>query len=390
MSRWAVKRIVIAVAIIAIAVGTFCGAVSAEDEISEGWYTLRDERGLPILQTGLRVGVGDRFIAEDNQMYEVVKVIGRTADTRLVERVQLVEESGLFSQAVQYLKERIGSVPVQGQQKVIGIYHTHSDESFVPSDGTSSIRGRGGIFDVGRSFADALRRNGFAPVQDTTSHDPHDARSYDRSRGTARQLLQRRPVALFDVHRDTAPPEAYEATVKGRRVARVMIVVGRENPSIQANLSFAKRIKALADSNEPGLVRGIFIGEGKFNQDMFPRALLLEVGSHLVPKEDAERGVSTLASVLPGVLGATARPGPGPTGRAGESRGGWAAVGWVLLTLILVGGAYVLWSTRSVRESGAKLAQILRTEFRDVIGRGPKVGRRIRVREDDDESRRKS
>lgn len=387
------RRLIALFFLVAVTLAIPLSNASAEEEIREGWYTMRDERGFVILQTGLKMGVGDRFIAEDNRMYEVVRITGTNADARLIEKVELAEKPGILSQVIQYLRGAFGVVEVQGAQKAVGIYHTHSDESFVPSDGASSIRGRGGIYDVGKSFADALRRNGFVPIHDTTSHDPHDARSYDRSRATVRQLLQRRPIALFDVHRDTAPPEVYVRNIGGRQVARVMIVVGRENPSLQANLGFAKRIKAVADGEQPGLVRGIFIGEGKFNQDMFPRALLLEVGSHLVPKEDAERGISVLASVLPGVIGATARPGPGPAGRGGESRSGFAAVGWLLLVVLLIGGAYLLWSTRGTKETAAKLTQLLRTEFGDLFGWRTRVGRRIRVKvrekeNGDDESRR--
>ena len=45
-------------------------------------------------------------------------------------------------------------------RKLIAMYVTHSDESYVPSDGTQSVNGQGGIYDVARDFRDALQQQG--------------------------------------------------------------------------------------------------------------------------------------------------------------------------------------------------------------------------------------
>jgi len=57
------------------------------------------------------------------------------------------------------------------------------------------------------------------------------------------------------------------------------------------------------DKIEPGLSEGIYMGKGDYNQDLSPRAMLIEVGAHTNKKEEAERGVKLFANVLPTVLG---------------------------------------------------------------------------------------
>ncbi len=77
----------------------------------------------------------------------------------------------------------------------------------------------------------ALQELGLQTAHNTTSHDPHDAMAYTRSRRTAAELLRQRPMALFDIHRDAVPPkDLYVASVKGEKVAKLTLVVGREIP----------------------------------------------------------------------------------------------------------------------------------------------------------------
>lgn len=53
------------------------------------------------------------------------------------------------------------------------------------------------------------------------------------------------------------------------------------------------------DEKCPGLSAGIFMGRGNYNQDLSPRSILVEVGTHTNSKEDAQRGIEMFAQVLP-------------------------------------------------------------------------------------------
>jgi stage II sporulation protein P len=66
------------------------------------------------------------------------------------------------------------------------MYSTHTDESYEPTDGTSSKAKGGGILDVGNALKKNLEGLGIQVLYDETNHMPHDAGAYRRSRQTAR------------------------------------------------------------------------------------------------------------------------------------------------------------------------------------------------------------
>ncbi|HHY16436.1 MAG TPA: stage II sporulation protein P, partial [Firmicutes bacterium] len=286
------------------------GELSGHSERAGSYYTVIDDAGNTIFTTGHMVFPGDEYIDEEDTKYTIVEVSGDKAIARTAGKMEVLPPFVPVSAA--------------GAAKggAVGIYHTHSAESYIPSDGTDSVPGHGGVFKVGSAMAEQLGKLGIKAIHDTTSHDPNDARAYDRSRRTATSLLkQQKPLAIFDVHRDAGPAEPYLKEINGKDVAKCMIVIGRQNPKMQSNLEFARRLKDEVNSKYSGLIKGIFMGKADFNQDIFDRALLLEMGSEQTSREAAERGISIVASVLPNVLPASG-PGAGP-----ESRGAGRTIG---------------------------------------------------------------
>ncbi len=350
------------------AAGAAQSADWGSDERDTGYYTIVDEKGAILLTTGLKVTVGDRFIAGDNKEYEVFAVNGDTARARPVSGqaglapLPVPAFSRLRSTLTEYLDRTFGAESAAAPgTKTIAIYHTHSDESYVPSDGAANIPAHGGIFQVGAAFRDALKRKGLNVVESTKPHDPHDNLAYDRSRRTAMDLLARtRPAALFDVHRDTAPAQAYEKSVSGENVTSVMFVIGRQNPNMQANLSFAKDLKAAADKSHPGLVRAIYFGQGRYNQDLSPRALLIEVGAESNTKTEAEKGISLLADDVPKVIGTA-----GPSGSVGLTQGSGAvrAIITIVAGILLLGAAYLVIASGGFRQAWDRLRRLPSTEL---------------------------
>ena len=105
----------------------------------------------------------------------------------------------------------------QEWKRLIGIYSTHSDESYVPTDGAESKEKDAGIYDVDEALEKALAERGVEVELDTTTHLPHDAGAYRRSRSTAARLLKSQPAALLDMHRDGVPdPERVRPEDRGR------------------------------------------------------------------------------------------------------------------------------------------------------------------------------
>ncbi len=270
-----------------VTAGPWAPGPRPEGERAQGFTTILGEDRQVLLRTGLSVSRGDEFITgAENAHYVVSRIFGRTAVARLV--APTTAPGAVPSQAQ----------PTAGPMTIV-IYHTHSDESYTPEDGTPVIPGNGSIYEVGTTFAGALRTGGFVVVDDPTRHDPHDNQAYIRSRRTAYQDIQMyNPFAIFDVHRDSAPASDYIINVGGQEAQEVMIVVGQQNPTMAANLFVAKQIKATADSLYPGLVKAIFMGHGGYNQDLLATALLFEFGTETAPRADADQSAKLMANVL--------------------------------------------------------------------------------------------
>lgn len=258
----------------------------ASAENLEAPYKFYDQHGYLILETGQSPHIGDQYIHEDNTLYEVSKIHGQQVE--LIKKIQLT----LDFPEVWPVQTMVGST-------TLAIYHSHTDETYVPADGTAAKKGQGKILEIGETFAEKLRQKNYLVIHDQTLHDPHDANAYLRSRRTVFKLLKEQPNALFDMHRDSAPIEGYLTKINGQESAKILLVVGRSNPQEPATLEYAKTIKSASDSQYKGLIRGIFIAHGDYNQDLSPQSILVEVGTQYNTLEQANQAVALFADVVP-------------------------------------------------------------------------------------------
>lgn len=339
-----------------------------EQELQPGeCITVFDEKtGEVVDKTSRVVYIGDEIINEANIKYRVTRVRGDSAFARS----SGVARDIVYKEEWDALPAGAGDIPVQanGGNTQVAIYHTHSGESYVPTDGTDNIPAKGGILKVGSTLASQLESKGIRVIDDKTPHEPHDANAYHRSRKTAVKLLQNRPVALLDVHRDGVPdPDFYNKKIQGQPITKIRLVVGRQNPKMATNLQFAKDLKAYYDKHKPGLIKGIFIGRGNYNQDLGPRALLLEVGTHTNTRSRAENGAALFADALPGILN-IAQGGAGGAGIQGEQGSSWSTLGWIIGIVLVAGIAFLFISTGSVKGVRSKLGELRKTEFANFFG----------------------
>lgn len=277
-----------------------CVPALAEDEAAAGddvhdleqLFTASLSDGTGIFSIAGTLYEGDEYIAGDNHLYRVSRIDGQNAVLEDAGMEEMPDVSWLSEDAAQ-------SVFAANDQKLICLYVTHSDESYVPTDGQQSIASRGGIYDVAESLKADLEKLGVTVVLDESTHLPHDGGAYRRSRQTAAQLIKQGPDALIDIHRDGIPDAGeYAVTINGENMSRVRLLVGRSNQNSEANRAFAKQLKAVADKLYPGLIKDIFIGKGNYNQDIAPHAILLEFGTHTISKERVLNSTELMANVL--------------------------------------------------------------------------------------------
>ena len=195
---------------------------------------------------------------------------------------------------------------------LVGLYYTHTAESFVPNTGATHRPGgqRGDIVTVGEALVKRLGTYDIVAMQDTTIHDyPSFMKAYGASELTVKKMLTENPSLqmIFDIHRDAEKRENYIATVNGVQVARMMIIVttgqqGLAQPHWQNNHAFAKLIDAKMNQRYPGVSRGIRLDDWRYNQHLHPRALLIEVGCQENTKEEAQRGIELLGDIVAEII----------------------------------------------------------------------------------------
>ena len=291
-----------------LALALYCACAvnaSADDQVdAEALHVAVDGSGAYLFSIHGVLSEGDEYIAGDNVLYRIATVNSGNAIAEKIGEEPMPDVSWLDvgeAQAVFASDETTQAVSAKANadKRLIALYVTHSDESYIPSDGSQSINGQGGIYDVAREFRDALQKQGVDVILDESTHLPHDSGAYRRSRQTAERLLQKHPDAIIDIHRDGIPDESeYARTINGEEASRVRLLVGRSNQNSSVNREFAKQLKAVADKQYPGLVKDIFIGKGNYNQDLAPHAILLEFGTHTISKERVLNSTDMMAQVM--------------------------------------------------------------------------------------------
>jgi stage II sporulation protein P len=182
------------------------------------------------------------------------------------------------------------------------IYHTHTTECYEILDldwfSTDYITRTNNkelnMVRIGEEIAERLRAAGFNVLHDTEIHDTKYTGSYDHSRAAIQKYLKEYPTlqVLLDVHRDSMTAENGDrykpvATVANRKVAQIMFLCGTIAPEWQKNLDFASEMQMAIKAEYPELMRPILLKGGRYNQDLSPVSMLVEVGTDANTIEEA-------------------------------------------------------------------------------------------------------
>lgn len=111
------------------------------------------------------------------------------------------------------------------------------------------------------------------------------AASYKASRILMEQAKLNNPSLKYfiDVHRDSLNKEKTTLVLNEKSYAKILFIVGMENPSYEKNLEFTTNINNKINEKYPGLTKGIYKKEGAgvngiYNQDFSPYTILVEMG----------------------------------------------------------------------------------------------------------------
>lgn len=179
-----------------------------------------------------------------------------------------------------------------GDGPAVLIIHTHATESYLGTDGNRTEDPNYNMLRVGAEIKKILEENGIGVIHDTTLHDePSYNNAYIYARETIEARLAECPSIrmVVDVHRDAFDISEEEqlstyATVDGQASSQLMLVMGtdagnRYHPNWQENLSVAVKLQVLLEEKYPGICRRMQLRTERFNQDLSPAGMILEVGA---------------------------------------------------------------------------------------------------------------
>lgn len=200
------------------------------------------------------------------------------------------------------------------------IYHTHGTESFKDSE-VGNVEDT--VIGVGNYLTKLLEEDyGIAVYHDTTAYDMTGGEldrsaAYDYAREGVQKILAEYPSidVVIDLHRDGVSEDTYLITeIGGKKTAQVMFLNGVSrlnkngdieylaNPYKTENLAFSLQMYLTAQANYDSFVRKIFVKGYRYNLDLKPRSLLVEVGSQTNTVEEAKNAMEPLAAILYKVL----------------------------------------------------------------------------------------
>lgn len=182
---------------------------------------------------------------------------------------------------------------LRGEEPTVLILHTHTTESYTKTGQdyreTASWRTLAedyNMLSVGQLVVQVLAEYGIPAIQDRSLHDyPSYNGSYTDARKSIREYLEDYPsIALvLDLHRDASEGSGGQlrtaASVEGQTAAQLMLVLGTNHEDYEENLSLALKLHAQLESQCPGITRPLQLRAARFNQDLSPGALLVEVGA---------------------------------------------------------------------------------------------------------------
>ncbi len=201
------------------------------------------------------------------------------------------------------------------------IYHTHTYEAYTatkemaytPTEKWRTSNSERNVVAVGACLASLLENAGVEVVHDTTAFEPPKlSTAYERSLAmlTQRTAGGEAYDLYIDMHRDAYCEGNGPNTIDhdGESLARLLFLIGKgtgqtgagyaEKPDWESNRRIAQALTNRINLQCEGLCRNVSLKNGRYNQHVAPRCVLIEVGNNYNTLEEALAAMPYLANAI--------------------------------------------------------------------------------------------
>lgn len=199
-----------------------------------------------------------------------------------------------------------------GDQPTVLIVHSHGSESYTKTEAyeeSSAYRTLDtnyNVVSVGDCLARELEAAGIRVIHDRSMYDvPSYNDAYVQARAAIEAHLAQTPsiCLVLDLHRDAATDAAgnqirYSVATPEGEAAKMMLVLGTNHDNWSANLSLAAKLQVQLEKLCPGICRPANLRAQRFNQDLCPNTLLVEMGATGNSRQEALAAAKYLAQAI--------------------------------------------------------------------------------------------
>ena len=222
----------------------------------------------------------------------------------------------------EYLNKQVYAFITENKPAIL-IYHTHSSETYELLDrdfytNERNIRSdnpKENMVRVGEEICKVLEKNGYKTIHDKSIYDESINGAYERSRANISRIIKDNPSIqiVLDIHRGAIYQKDNSkiktvTEINGRKAAQIMLISGCEDgnvtdfPNWQKNLTFALNLQEKLKNDNKTLVQPLMFCSRKYNLDLVPCALSIEIGTDANTLSEAVYSAELFADSLSELL----------------------------------------------------------------------------------------
>lgn len=192
-----------------------------------------------------------------------------------------------------YLSNTTEPIITEETLPIIYLYNSHQTEEYKPST-YAEFSVNPTVIMNNYILEDIFNKNGLKTIVEERSikeilnnNNWNYTYSYKASRVLLEESIIKHPSLKYfiDIHRDSLSKEKTTISINNKDYAKVIFLIGLENPNYQENLEFTEKLNNKMNELYPNLSKGIYKKggpgvNGVYNQDFSKYTILIEIGGY--------------------------------------------------------------------------------------------------------------